>query len=171
MKIDYFVKRDHNIMIFLNKNLKCKVMDRLMPILTYLGSTPFVAAFCSFALLFFGRARDSFGFKVSAAVVVSGSLSQILKRTVNRIRPFLILNNLNIKKIGIDDYSFPSGHTCAAFTLAVMILMFSPMWGIFALILALGVGVSRIYLGVHFPTDVMAGMMLGTLVSVSTYLI
>lgn len=98
MKIDYLVKRDHNIMIFLNKNLKCKTMDKLMPILTYLGSTPFVAAFCSFALLFFGRARDSFGFKVSAAVVVSGSLSQILKRTVNRIRPFLILNNLNIKK-------------------------------------------------------------------------
>lgn len=171
MKMNYIVKRDHNIMMFLNKNLKCKLMDKLMPLITYLGSTPFVAAVCGFALLFFGRARDSFGFKVSAAVVISGSISQILKRTVNRIRPFLILNNLNIKKIGIDDYSFPSGHTCAAFTLAVMVLMFNPFYGIISLILALGVGVSRIYLGVHFPTDVIAGMMLGTLVSVSTYLI
>ncbi len=79
------------------------------------------------------------------------------------------MKDLHIKKIGIDDFSFPSGHTTAAFSSAVMTLLFYPNLAAPCLILALITGVSRIYLGVHFPTDVAVGAVIGSTVSILIY--
>jgi len=58
----------------------------------------------------------------------------------------------------LKDYSFPSGHTSASFAIATTIAFNMPRLSIVAFILAFAIGISRIYLGVHYPTDVMAGM-------------
>lgn len=105
------------------------------------------------------------GTKCTVSLILSTITSQIFKKSINRIRPFLIVNNLNIKKIGIDEYSFPSGHTTAAFTICVMLSSFYPPITFLLILLASLVGISRIYLGVHYPSDVFAGAILGTLSS------
>jgi undecaprenyl-diphosphatase len=81
------------------------------------------------------------------------------------------LQNLNIRKIGIDDYSFPSGHTTAAFCIAVMIALTIPHLSVIAISIAIAVGISRMYLGVHFPSDVLVGMLLGSITSLSVFLL
>ncbi len=162
----FLLKIDHKVMIFINKNLKCRLLDFLMPIITYLGSSEFAIALCLGAMLRYGTSFESYGIKLSLSLIITGSISQIIKRSVNRIRPFLILNSLNIKKIGIDDFSFPSGHTTAAFTMAITTAIFFPAIGVVAIFLSSMVGVSRIYLGVHFPTDVVAGIIIGTIVPI-----
>ncbi|MBN1999234.1 phosphatase PAP2 family protein, partial [candidate division KSB1 bacterium] len=60
-----------------------------------------------------------------------------------------------------DKFSFPSGHTAGAFVMATMISVFYPAWTIPGYTMASVIGVSRVYNGVHFPTDVMAGVLLG----------
>ena len=71
---------------------------------------------------------------------------------------------LLVKKLS--DYSFPSGHTLASFEGAVCIFIRYKKWGVAALVLAFAVALSRLYLYVHFPSDVLAGMILGTLFAI-----
>ena len=68
------------------------------------------------------------------------------------------------------DYSFPSGHTAASFAAAVILFLQLPKkYGIPALILAVLISFSRLYLGVHYPTDVLAGAVSGTLIALAVH--
>ncbi len=87
----------------------------------------------------------------------------ILKPTIARIRPYDINKAVTLLIPKQTDYSFPSGHTAAAFTsVAVMYFCGCKYWKPTA-ILAVIIGFSRLYLYVHFPTDVLAGALIGTI--------
>lgn len=164
----YMEYSDAFFLTIFNRNIKCKSLDILMPVATYIGSSAFMAVLCIFLFLDPDPVLHSTGIKCAAALITSGLFVQIVKRSVNRIRPFLKFTNLNIRKIGIDEYSFPSGHTTAAFTAAVMLSLCLPYSYAFMSVACL-VGISRMYLGVHYPTDVMAGVFIGTITSLVTY--
>ncbi|WP_411680881.1 phosphatase PAP2 family protein [Clostridium thailandense] len=149
----------------INMSLKCKSLDIIMPLATYLASKVSLVIFCLFTELNPDPFIHLLGVKCIVSLILSTAVAQIFKKSVSRIRPFLIVNNLNIKKIGIDEYSFPSGHTTAAFTVSAMISLFYPPATFLLMLLACLIGVSRIYLGVHYPSDVFAGVILGTISS------
>lgn len=89
----------------------------------------------------------------------------LLKPCIARLRPFSV-NGVNDSILLLPppaDYSFPSGHTGAAFAAASALLGSNRRWGIAACLLAVIMGFSRIYLYVHYPTDVLGGMVLGCL--------
>ena len=70
--------------------------------------------------------------------------------------------------IGVpQDYSFPSGHTLASFEAAVSVWFYNRRWGTVLLVLGVIIGFSRMYLFVHFPTDVLAGALLGTVIAIA----
>lgn len=164
-------RRDEQVLMVFNETIRCRAFDILMPVITYLGSLTFCVFFC-IILFFIPNVMIHFlAVNTAAALILSGIAAQIIKVSVNRIRPYIRLTELNIKKIGIDKYSFPSGHTTAAFTTAVMISLFFPSITIPCVLLACLVGISRMYLGVHFPSDVLVGMILGVLCSFLIYLI
>ncbi len=171
MKIDKYLEWDQRLMLLINKRLRHKRLDALMAIITYLGSWQFSVAFCILAFLFYGTSFNSLGSKLTLTLMASGFITQLIKRLVSRLRPFHTMKELHIRKIGIDAYSFPSGHTCAAFSMGVMVFMFSHRLGIISLPLSFLVGISRIYLGVHFPSDVFVGAFIGSISSVLIYYI
>lgn len=163
--------RDAVILRLINNSLKCSVLDILMPIVTYFGSAFVTIPLCIAAILNKNASVHRFGIGSALALSISYIISEIIKITVNRLRPFLKMENLNIKKIGIDKYSFPSGHTTAAFSIGIMGSLFLPSASAIFITIAFAVGVSRMYLGVHYPTDVFAGSILGSITSICIFLI
>lgn len=86
----------------------------------------------------------------------------LLKPLFHRTRPYDLLGYA-IDIPALHDPSFPSGHTSASFAAATAIYAMDKRWGILAYLIAGWMGFSRLYLGVHFPLDVLAGALLGTL--------
>ncbi|MBU3156243.1 phosphatase PAP2 family protein [Clostridium estertheticum] len=166
---EYISNKDINILRIINNSWKCRFLDITMPSMTYLGSFPFMFIFCTATFLFHSTLLHTMAISAMISITLSTGIGKILKVTVTRLRPFIKIPNLNIKKIGIDKYSFPSGHTTGAFSLAVIIALYFPIFGFITIPLALCVGISRIYIGVHYPTDVIVGIFIGTTCSLLTY--
>jgi membrane-associated phospholipid phosphatase len=116
------------------------------------------------------RVLTSKGFAAGAAVLLSTGLSMSLKYSVHRKRPYVCYDDIQ-QCMNTGPYSFPSGHTTAAFTAATSLSLAFPKWYVIApsFAWAVAVGYSRMHLGVHFPSDVIAGMLLGIGSSVLCY--
>jgi undecaprenyl-diphosphatase len=132
-------------------------LDGAMRRITRLGDPVFVVA-CAVALLWAPfesmRAR---GRVAAIALIVSHVLVQLLKRTVSRERPELPVGVGSLVRAP-DRFSFPSGHAAAALSLAIAVApLLDVVMGTTVLALGVAVGISRCYLGVHYPGDVLAG--------------
>jgi undecaprenyl-diphosphatase len=113
-------------------------------------------------LLAAGQPFTGLGWRLAAATLVGTLLSQGLKRSLHRPRPTSAIVGFEALAENPDRFSFPSGHTTAAFAAAVALAGAPYGIGPAALGLALGIGTSRVYLGAHYPLDVAAGVVLGT---------
>lgn len=166
---EWITSIDLSILHWIVSNVQNAFLDVVMPILTILGEHGIFCIVLSAVLIAIPKTRK---IGVSAAIALAlgflvGNLT--IKPLVSRIRPYAVDPSLksavleNFPLAGFPhDASFPSGHTLAAFEAAVPIFIRSKKWGIPALVLAFGVALSRLYLTVHYPTDVLAGAILGT---------
>lgn len=159
------------ILDILNNSIKCKPFDWIMPKITYMGSTEFAVSACILLFIYPNYYVHLFSIKFILSLIASTVMVWLIKLCFNRPRPFLKIENLNVRKISIDNYSFPSAHSAAAFSMAVTGNMFFHQFGIIFLILASFVAISRIYIGVHYPTDVFIGILIGITCSMSMYYI
>lgn len=141
--------------------MKSKFFDYFMYRITDLGGAIFTSLFSLSIIIFGNSATRLIGLEAIAAMGFSQSIVQILKKSFGRERPYKMLKNLNTFKIELKDYSFPSGHTTASFCLAATLSLNIPILSVFLYSLALLIGISRIYLAVHYPTDVAVGIVLG----------
>jgi len=102
------------------------------------------------------------GVRLAAGTLLGTLFSQALKRSLHRPRPTSAIVGFEALAENPDRFSFPSGHTTAAFAAAVALAGAPFGIGPAAMVLALGIGASRVYLGAHYPLDVAAGVVLGT---------
>ncbi len=109
-------------------------------------------------------------FYIEASVLTVTVLSTVLKYTINRPRPFVTYPEIE-KLVTAGSPSFPSGHTSDAFALATSVSISYPKWYVIAPLYtwAGAVGYSRMHLGVHYPSDVLAGAVLGTFSAYLSY--
>ena len=142
------------------------VLDFLMYQITCLGNGGLIWLVIAAAMLFVlpKRYRKT-GATVVAALLISLVICNgIMKNLYQRVRPFhadTTFENLYRVFDRIYDWSFPSGHTSASFAAAVAIRLWNKKEGIGALVLAALISFSRLYLTVHYPTDVLGGMFVG----------
>lgn len=103
------------------------------------------------------------GVKTGVAIGLNVLLTTGLKYTINRKRPYDQYPNDIVKRTGASGFSFPSGHTSTAFATATALTLSTKKWyvAVPSYAYACAVGYSRMRLGVHFPSDVLGGMILG----------
>lgn len=156
-----FVKQsDKTLFYLLNGRIHCSWLDQFMKGITYLGDIPFAIAMPVVLFLTGKEAYQRIGLQLAINLIFSQAIVQGIKRLVNRPRPHRNLENVNMLMMPPCQYSFPSGHTCAAFILALSLMALNPLIKLLSLSLATLVGISRIYLGVHYPTDVIIGFLI-----------
>lgn len=151
------------------------ILDTLIPYSTYLGD----GFFAIFVVLLLGFKNYRSTFIVLTSFLVSGALAQFFKGVVfpDMLRPIAYFEQFGLDIHTIDGitmrrmYSFPSGHTTSAFALFFSLIILIKNKGLHFLFLGMAIlaAYSRIYLGQHFPEDVLAGSVLGTTVAIFTY--
>lgn len=161
------VSFDLPILDWIAANLWCPILDVAMPIITLLGDAGIF--WIAVAVLFMiTKKHRKTGIGMMLALMMGLLVCNIwLKPTVARMRPYDFQMEYFLKEIpllsgGMHDFSFPSGHTIASFEAAVVILLNNRKLGVPAMILAFLIAFSRLYLYVHYPTDVIFSIILGT---------
>lgn len=138
------------------------VLDEVIPFITSLGNAGIFWIALGMLILLFHRGERSTGCQVLLALLFSLVVCNLLlKNFVDRVRPCDLNTAVELLVPRPWDSSFPSGHTSASFA-AVMVLILRRWWGRWgALVLAILIAFSRLYLYVHFPTDVLGGLAVG----------
>ena len=153
---------DRQVLITLNQ-MQNSIMNHFMIFITKIGGLVFQAILVMSLLLF--PTTRTLGIKLAIVQISVTILIQILKATIARVRPYNILNDIKALKKE-RDFSFPSGHSAASFTTAIVIGSFIPVISLGCLSLATFIGYSRMYIGVPYPSDVIAGSLIGILTTV-----
>ena len=158
---------DLPILDWIQANLQSGFMDKFMPFITKFGDHGLFWMIVAAVLFIIPKTRKT-GLGMAIAMVIGLLVCNVtLKPLVARIRPYDLQAELGItiQLLGerMHDFSFPSGHTIASFEAAVVMLKNSKKLGIPAMILAVLISFSRLYLYVHYPTDVFVSIILGTL--------
>lgn len=159
----------------INKN-RSDFLDKGLTITDY--SVLPAAVIAPVSLFWYGRANkknydENTGVLIGFSEVTSIALTTVIKYIVKRPRPYMTLNNVHVKKgILSDPYSFPSGHTSTAFSIATeLALRYTkyPQTYIPAYLWGLIVGYGRVYFGMHYPSDVLGGAVIGSLSAIGIY--
>jgi undecaprenyl-diphosphatase len=141
------------------------VLDKIMVAVSLLGNSGILWIALGLILLIPQKYR-----KVGIEMIVSMAVTfvignLILKNLVARDRPCWIDPSVSLLLTSPPDYSFPSGHSMNGFAGSVILLLNDKRIGIPAILLAVVIAFSRLYNFVHFPTDVLAGILIGTVVA------
>lgn len=138
-------------------------LDRFVRLLTRLGDPPVAIVLAGGLALGMVPGLQAAGARAAFALAFSHLLVQVLKRSFSRSRPSLPVGMASLVQPP-DHFSFPSGHAAAGLSVALPLAMaVSVSVGLPVLLLGMAVGLTRCYLGVHFPGDVMAGWALAVL--------
>lgn len=157
---------DIQILFFIQEHYRNSFLDKIMPLITKLGNIGvfWIILACFFILIKKYRKIGIMMFIAIFLCALTGNI--ILKPLVKRIRPFDLVHFTQLLISAPKDFSFPSGHTMASFASAAVIISQNKKWGIYAFILAFLIGFSRLYLFVHFPSDVIIGAVIGCILGI-----
>lgn len=155
---------DSNILFWIQENLRSEFLTPLFQFITTSGNAGLIWIVATCVLLAFKKTRKVGAMSAVALVFSLLFTNLLIKPLVARTRPYEVMDRLIILIDRPHDSSFPSGHTTAAFASAwVMFRGLPKKVGIPVLVYAFLMAFSRLYFGVHYPTDVLGGIILGVL--------
>ena len=149
------------------QTLRTPIGDFIWPAITVLGNGGIFWILLTIALLINKKTRKS-GWILMAALLVDLILCNgVIKNAVARTRPYIINSSIQLLIDQPKEFSFPSGHTAVSFTAVTALFLAKEkiLWKI-ALVLAVLIAFSRLYLYVHFPTDILGGVIVGMIAGV-----
>lgn len=157
---------DGNVLLWIQRRARYHGWNFFWIAVTSLGNAGAVWLLLSGALLLQRKTRQAGQAALLSMGICFLLCNLILKNLVARTRPYEVIPELTTLIPHPTDYSFPSGHTSASFACALVLYgMLPKKYGVPILILAVLIGLSRMYVGVHYPSDVLGGMLIAVVVS------
>ena len=152
------------ILWWIRDNLTNPFLDTVMPYISSLARHGEFWILVAVVLLCFKKTRKA-GLAMGIAMALGFLVGNIgLKNIIARTRPYDMVE-VEVLVKHLSDFSFPSGHTLVSFNAAIALHHYHRKWGVTALVLASLIALSRLYLFVHYPTDVVAGLLLAVLLA------
>lgn len=161
--LENLLSLDGGLLLWIQKFARIDALNPIAAFYTHMGDAGLLWVGLSLVMLCFKRTRRAGVVGLIALGLGAFFTNVVLKHLVARPRPWLTVEGLRFLVAEPDPNSFPSGHTCAAFSAAGAWFRNLPKrWmRVAALVLAALMGLSRLYVGVHFPSDVLAGALVG----------
>lgn len=164
--LDKIQEIDELILFYLQNNIKNPMLDRIMMFLSSLGNNGFLWIMTALLLVIFKRSRKC-GICLLCSVYLAMLLGDgILKPLFGRVRPCNVFLQVKLLLPAPHTPSFPSGHTMVGFAAAKILSYYNNPGGYAAYVLAALIAFSRMYLFVHYPSDILGGIIFGTLNSI-----
>lgn len=169
--IEHLKKFDNTVLKWINVKFRNKVFDRIMPIITSIGNLGIVWIVIS-VLLITKKDYRILGQMIIIALIITTIVGEgIIKNLVRRKRPFYDESEKELLITKPITYSFPSGHTASSFAVAAVFIKSDNAASFEIIVLANLIAFSRIYLGVHYPSDVIGGGVIGVLCGILTVML
>jgi len=160
---------DTNALVYIQDFIRTPFLTAIMVFFSRIGNSGILWIVTGLVLLIPKRTRRG-GFDVLICLAAAFLINDyVLKLLIARVRPYDVINGLTILVPPESSFSFPSGHANSSFAAALALTLALRKKGALAYIPAVLIAFSRCYVGVHYPSDVLAGMLVGTLVSLIVY--
>ena len=157
---------EFHVLNYIQNNIKNPVLDIIMPVISMLGAVGIAWIIMTIITLITKKYRR-LGIKLAFTMILSLiNCNLIIKPIVNRIRPYDLNTTVQLMVSPEIDPSFPSGHTFFSFSTATVCFMYNKKLGIIMYLFAFIMAFSRLYLYIHFPTDVIFGAVFGTITGI-----
>ena len=157
------------ILLFIQENLRCDFLNGVLSFITHLADNGYLWIAVGLILLIPKKTRRG-GVDLLLCLALAFIVNDlVLKPLVARVRPYDAYSALSILVKPEISYSFPSGHTNVSFAAAYALTRCFGKKGAWSYVLAVLIAFSRLYVGVHYPTDVLGGMVVGTLCALLAY--
>lgn len=155
-----------NALLFIQEFLRYPIVDDIMIFITKLGDKGIIWIILGIIFLFPRKTRRAAILSLVSLFVAHLLCNEVIKDYVCRIRPYEVVEGLSVLIARPTDYSFPSGHAMCSFAAAIVYFRHQPRrLGVPMLVLAIAISVSRLYIGVHYPSDVIIGAIFGTIIA------
>ncbi len=172
--LDAIIQWDTSVLLYFQDHIRADWLDPIMKGISMVGGLKGVVWILLCIGLMIPKKTRRIGICASAALVLSFCVNNlVIKNLVGRIRPYEMIEGLTRIVDPESDASFPSGHTACVFSVGTGILLSAKkkLPGILLLCFGVLMGISRIYVGAHYPTDVICAAIFATISAVAAYLI
>lgn len=150
-----------------NRACRQRSVKRFFAIISRLGDGVFWYTLMLVLPFYYGTGALSVSGRMALVGVAGVLVYKLIKSSTERLRPFMVDEQIQVGTAPLDKYSFPSGHTLHATAFSIVVIYYLPELVWLVLPFASLVAISRVVLGLHYPTDVLAGALIGVVLAVA----